>query len=258
MSSNTNGRETMLRIAGVRKSYGQKVALKNLDLELYAGEVFAFLGHNGAGKTTTLKLTVGLLQPDAGSISVCGYSMRNDAIAGKSHVAYVPDQPHLYDKLTGREFLEFTLEMYRIPATVGRSRLAMWSERLEMNSFLDQLNETYSHGMKQRVALAAALIHEPDLLVVDEPLVGLDPRTIRVARNIFREFADSGRTVFMSTHTLDIAEQVADRIGIIQEGVLTALGTLTELRDAAAHNGRLEDVFMRLTGGAISPEAEVA
>lgn len=250
--------EPVLHIAGVQKSYGQKVAVQDLDLVLPHGEVFAFLGHNGAGKTTTLKMTVGLLQPDKGSISVCGHSMRNDAIAGKSRVAYVPDQPFLYDKLTGREFLDFTLEMYRVPRREGLERLAKWTERLEMDGFLDRLTETYSHGMKQRVALAAALIHEPTLLVVDEPLVGLDPRTIRVARTIFREFADSGRTVFMSTHTLDIAEQVADRIGIIQEGVLIALGTLAELRGAASHNGRLEDVFLRLTDEDNEPEAEVA
>ncbi len=235
------------QLESVTKSYGDKVAVRDLSLTLYAGEVFAFLGPNGAGKTTTLKATTGLLRPDRGTITVCGYAMASQARQAKQHIAYVPDQPFIYDKLTGREFLAFTREMYGVPAETADRRLAELAHKLDMNGFLDQLCETYSHGMKQKVALAAALIHEPRLLVVDEPMVGLDPRTARITKDIFRALADAGATVFMSTHTLDVAEQLADRIGIIHHGRLIALGTLGELREQTCMDGRLEDVFLRLT-----------
>jgi ABC-2 type transport system ATP-binding protein len=231
----------------VFKSYGEKPAVIDLSLEVYAGEVFAFLGPNGAGKTTTLKLTSGVLRPDSGRVLVCGEDMVHRSQHAKRRIAYVPDQPFLYDKLTGREFIQFARDVYRVPVADGERRLRELVERLDMSAFLDQLTESYSHGMKQKVALAAALIHTPRVLVVDEPSVGLDPRTVRVVKTIFRELAAGGGTVFMSTHTLDIAEAVADRIGIINGGRLIALGTLDELRATAAANGRLEDVFLRLT-----------
>jgi ABC-2 type transport system ATP-binding protein len=159
----------------------------------------------------------------------------------------VPDQPFIYDKLTGREFIDFTREMYGVDVDVARERLSWLQQRLVMDGFLGQLSETYSHGMKQKVALAAAMIHAPRVLIVDEPMVGLDPRTIRVIKTMLREIADNGGTVFMSTHTLDVAEEVADRIGIIHRGRLVALGTLSELREQVALDGRLEDVFLHLT-----------
>jgi ABC-2 type transport system ATP-binding protein len=239
--------EVTVRIESVWKSYGSQPAVIDLSLDLYAGEVFAFLGPNGAGKTTTLKLTTGLLRPDRGSVAVCGHSLTRAARQAKQSLAYVPDQPFLYDKLTGREFIEFARQMYGVPAAAAEQRLAWLKERLVMDGFLGQLTETYSHGMKQKLALAAALIHEPRVLIVDEPMVGLDPRTVRVIKTILREMAERGGTVFMSTHTLDIAEQVADRIAIIHRGRLVALGPLAELRDAARLDGRLEDVFLRLT-----------
>ena len=231
----------------VSKSYGGKPAVIDLSLDVRAGEVFAFLGPNGAGKTTTLKMATGLLRPDVGQVEVCGHSLVRSARQAKQHIAYVPDQPFIYDKLTGREFIEFTREMYGVPAAVASARLTWLEERLVMDGFLNQLSETYSHGMKQKVALAAALIHAPRVLIVDEPMVGLDPRTIRVIKTILREMVAAGGSVFMSTHTLDIAEQVADRIGIINRGRLIALGTLAELRKTAALDGRLEDVFLHLT-----------
>ncbi|MBL8881081.1 MAG: ABC transporter ATP-binding protein [Phycisphaerales bacterium] len=249
-NGSTNGRshnESIVRLEGVSKSFGAKPAVRDLSVTLYAGEVFAFLGPNGAGKTTTLKMTCGLLRPDGGNINLCGRSMVLDAAGAKSEIAYVPDQPFLYDKLTGREFIRFTQEMYGVPRTDADDRLRALTQRLDMDGFLDQLTEHYSHGMKQKVALAAALIHAPRVLVVDEPMVGLDPRTIRVTKTIFREIADAGGTVFMSTHVLDVAEVVADRIGIIHEGRLVALGSLAELRRDGAHSGRLEDIFLRLT-----------
>jgi ABC-2 type transport system ATP-binding protein len=239
--------EPAVRLENVTKSFGQQVAVRDLSLALRAGEIFAFLGPNGAGKTTTLKVTTGLLRPDRGSVHVCGLSMHRQAQAAKQQVAYVPDLPFVYEKLTGREFLRFTREMYGVPEEVGEQRLSAFGVRLGMDGFLDQLCETYSHGMKQKVALAAALIHGPRVLVVDEPMVGLDPRTARVIKDIFRELAGAGSTVFMSTHTLDVAEDLADRIGIIHRGRLVALGTLAELRDQARLDGRLEDVFLRLT-----------
>ena len=236
-----------MRLAGVSKSYGEKMAVNDLSLELQAGEVFAFLGPNGAGKTTTLKLTTGLLRPDTGTVWVCGEDMSLKGRRAKQQIAYVPEQPFLYDKLTGREFIQFVRDVYGVPAEVGDRRLHELTARLDMESFLDQLAESYSHGMKQKVALAAALIHAPRLLIVDEPIVGLDPRAIRVIKAIFRELAGAGRTVFMCTHTLDVAEAAADRIGIINDGRLIALGTLDELRAKALAGGRLEDVFLRLT-----------
>lgn len=239
--------EIAVRLAGVAKSYGNKAAVIDLSLDLYAGEIFAFLGPNGAGKTTTMKMTTGLLRSDQGRIWVCGDELTVHGRRAKEKIAYVPDQPFLYDKLTGREFIHFARDVYGVPVAVGRRRLEQLEERLDMAGFLDQLTESYSHGMKQKVALAAALIHDPKLLIVDEPIVGLDPRTIHVIKNIFREIALLGGTVFMSTHTLDVAEAVADRIGIINHGRLIALGTLAELRARAASTGRLEEVFFRFT-----------
>jgi ABC-2 type transport system ATP-binding protein len=242
-----NGRVETVRLEHVSKRFGRKVAVHDLSLTLYAGEVFAFLGPNGAGKTTTLKLTTGLLRSDTGSVNVSGHDLVRDARRAKEQIAYVPDQPFLYDKLTGREFIRFTREMYGVPAAVAEERVQRLADRLDMHGFLDQLAEHYSHGMKQKVVMAAALVHAPRVLIVDEPMVGLDPRTIRMMKTMFRELADAGGTVFMSIHVLDVAEAVADRIGIIHEGRLIALGTLQELRQSAARHERLEDIFLRLT-----------
>jgi len=238
-----------IELEHVSKRFGTTQAVDDLSLSLRPGEVFAFLGPNGAGKTTTLRITTGLLRPDTGSVRVCGRCLRAESRLAKQEIAYVPDQPFLYDKLTGREFIAFTRQMYDVPKELLERRLSELARRLDMNEFLDQLTEHYSHGMKQKLALAAALIHGPRVLIVDEPIVGLDPRTIRVIKTIFRELAAAGGTVFMSTHTLDIAEQVADRIAIINQGRLIALGTLDELQRRATQHGRLEDIFLQLTDG---------
>lgn len=243
-------REATIVLDDVSKRFGDKEAVRGLSLSLYAGEIFAFLGPNGAGKTTTMKMTIGLLRPDHGRVTVCGQDLRRNGRIAKQQLAYVPDLPFVYDKLTGREFVRFTYEMYGVPHDEAAARLAELNRRLALNGFLDSLCETYSHGMKQRVALAAALIHNPRVLVVDEPMVGLDPRTARVMKDIFLERARAGGTVFMSTHTLDVAEQVADRIGILHRGQLIALGTLRELQAKSAMDGRLEDIFLRLTAEA--------
>ena len=236
-----------IELQSVRKSYGSKVAVRDLSLSIPPGELFAFLGPNGAGKTTTIKMICGLLRPQAGVISVCGYEMGINGLAAKAQLAYVPDQPFLYDKLTGREFLLFVAEMYRVPPGVRDRAVDVLTERLGMGEFLDQMTESYSHGMKQKVVLSAALLHDPEVLVIDEPMVGLDPRTVRVVKDLFRERTGCGKSVFMSTHTLGIAEAVADRIGIIHEGRLIALGALDELRKQAHSEHSLEDIFLQLT-----------
>ncbi len=237
-----------ITLASVRKSYGEHVAVRNLSLEIRRGELFAFLGPNGAGKTTTIKMIVGLLQPDAGIVEVCGHRIGANGIAAKAELAYVPDQPFIYEKLTGREFLYFVAEMYGMNNTRRDTILKRLVRALDIGEFIDQLTESYSHGMKQRVVLTAALLHEPSVLVIDEPMVGLDPRTVRAAKDIFLELTRGGGTVFMSTHTLDIVEAVADRIGIIHRGELVAVGTLEELKSRAQRQHSLEEVFLQLTG----------
>ena len=250
-----------IALSEVTKSYGRKVAVRELTLSIPRGELFAFLGPNGAGKTTTIKMIVSLLRPNSGTVDVCGHRVSagdlparaggngsvSGATAAKAQLAYVPDQPFLYEKLTGREFLHFVAEMYDLSGERRDRLMAAMIQRLDIGEFLDQLTESYSHGMKQRVVLAAALLHEPTVLVVDEPMVGLDPRTIRTVKDLFHEHTRAGGTVFMSTHTLDIAEAVADRIGIIHEGRLIAIGTLEELRAQAERQHSLEEIFLGLT-----------
>jgi len=231
----------------VTKCYGRLRAVDGISLRVEAGEVFAFLGPNGAGKTTTIKMLTGLLMPDEGRIAVCGHAMTLSSQAAKAQLAYVPDQPYLYEKLSAREFLEFVGQMYGMDRTTIETRCRFFMTRLQVTSFADQLAESYSHGMKQRVVLAAALMHDPQVLVVDEPMIGLDPRTVRTVKELFRERADAGKTVFMSTHTLDVAEAIADRIAIIHQGRIVACGTLDELRARARREHRLEDIFLELT-----------
>lgn len=239
--------ESAIEITAVTKRFGRKVAVDNLGLTIPRGELFAFLGPNGAGKTTTIKMICGLLRPHEGEVRVCGHPMGSDGLVAKSLLAYVPDQPFLYDKLTAREFLCFVAEMYGLSRAERDNRMAELSAQLVLGSFIDQMTESFSHGMKQRLVLAAALLHDPEILVVDEPMVGLDPRTVRTVKDLFVRRAREGRTVFMSTHTLEVAEAVADRIGIIDHGRLLAVGTIEELKQRAVGSATLEDVFLRLT-----------
>jgi ABC-2 type transport system ATP-binding protein len=243
----TGGPCMSICISNVTKCYGRKRAVDNVSLDVRPGELFAFLGPNGAGKTTTIKMMSGLLSPDAGAIEICGCPMSTDALVAKAHLAYVPDQPFLYEKLSAREFLRFVAQMYSIPPDLAEQRARALMARLGIDVFADQLAEGYSHGMKQKVVLAAALLHDPAVLIVDEPMVGLDPAGMRTVKDLFQERARDGKTVFMSTHTLDIAESIADRIGIINQGQIVACGTMSELRARAAREHRLEDIFLDVT-----------
>ena len=237
----------MIDIENVVKRFGRKTAVDDLSLKIPAGELFAFLGPNGAGKTTTIKVTVGLLRADEGMVRICGHDILAEAMEAKANVSYIPDQPYLYDKLTGREFLEFVGRMYHMEESPRREKIEELVHVLSMGDFLDDLAEQYSHGMKQRVVIAAALLHDPRVIIVDEPMVGLDPKTARIVKDILRSLSRNGTAIFMSTHSLGVAEELADRIGVIHHGRLVGLGTLTELRAASGGAHGLEEMFLRLT-----------
>ena len=237
----------MICIENVRKEYGTKVAVEGLSLTINGGELFAFLGPNGAGKTTTIKMVCGLLRPSAGRITVCGHDVATDPIAAKAVMAYVPDQPFLYDKLSGMEFLNFIGDMYAVPRDERVKEIDRMIEIFDMKGWCRELTETYSHGMKQRVVLAATLLHHPKVIVLDEPLVGLDPHTARLVRDILKEEAKRGTTIFMSTHVIPIAEDTADRIAILVNGRIAALGPMSELRRQSKVDGRLEEIFFKIT-----------
>jgi ABC-2 type transport system ATP-binding protein len=243
----------LIKFVDVVRKYGTKTAVNELTMEIGAGEVFAFLGPNGAGKTTTIKMMVGLLLPTKGSVQLAGHDVEANARQAKSHLGFVPDQPELYDKLSGREFLQFVGNMHGMSHSDVAAAITENSALFELDDFLDQLTENYSHGMKQRVAFAAALIHDPDVLILDEPLVGLDPRSMRLVKDMLRNRVARGKSVFLSTHTLAVAEEISDRIGVIDHGKLIFLGTVAELRARLAlGDSSLEDLFLTLTSGSIS------
>ncbi len=237
----------MISIVEASKSYGNKRAVSDLNIELKAGELFAFLGPNGAGKTTTIKMIAGLLKPDKGRITIRGCDVQKSYVEAKSLISYVPDQPYVYDKLSGRELLYFIGRMYGLDKTAVREKTADLSKIFELTDFIDDLCESYSHGMKQRLVISAALIHDPAVILIDEPMVGLDPKSADLVKKILKQKTASGSTVFLSTHTLSVAEEIADRIGIINKSRLISLGTLDELRASAQTNGRLEEAFLRIT-----------
>lgn len=241
----------MIRFTSVTRRYGGMVAVDRLDLHIPAGEVFAFLGPNGAGKTTSIKMMVGLLRPSSGIVQIGGFDVVEEPRAAKSRLGYVPDQPELYDKLSGREFLQFVAEMHGLPPATARDQIERQLAFFEMASFCDCLMEGYSHGMKQRVAFAAALLHDPAVVILDEPMVGLDPRSMRLVKDLLQRQAKAGATVFMSTHTLAMAEEIADRIGVIHQGRLLFLGTVRELQQRLALGDlSLEELYLALTEAA--------
>jgi ABC-2 type transport system ATP-binding protein len=237
----------MIELHEVSKRYGTTLAVDRLSLSLAPGELFAFLGPNGAGKTTTIKMITGLLFPTSGTVRVGGHDMQREGDRARQLISYVPDQPYLYEKLTGREFLQFIADMYGMPRDDGRRRLDEVIGLFELTDFVDDLTERYSHGMRQRTVFAAALLHRPKVLIVDEPTVGLDPRSVRLLKDLLRAEARGGTTVFLSTHSLDIAQELAHRIGIVEHGRLIGCGSLDALRHKAELHGTLEDVFLKLT-----------
>ena len=240
----------MIELVNLTKRYAETLAVDDVSLSVPAGEVFGFLGPNGAGKTTTIRMMMGLLQPTCGAVILGGHDLAREPIAAKQLCGFVPDRPHIYEKLTGAEFLAFVAGLYAVPSAVAATRSDDLLEMFDLTQWATELVESYSHGMKQRLVLAAALIHAPRLLIVDEPMVGLDPRGARLLKRTLRQLAQGGATVFMSTHSLEVAEETCDRIGIINQGRLIALGTVEELRrQAGSHsNARLEAIFLTLTG----------
>jgi len=241
----------MILLEHVSKRFGDALAVADLSLAIQPGEIFACLGPNAAGKTTTIRMLVGLLRPTAGRIAIGGHDLAAQPQEAKRLLAYIPDQPFLYEQLTGREFLEFVGQLYGINGADQGRRIEAWLATFGLDSAQEMLIESYSHGMRQRLSYCAAFLHEPRVLVLDEPMVGLDPKAARLVKEALRQQAtQDGLTVFLSTHVLSVAEEVADRIGIIDHGHLVALGTLPELRSRAGSTGQLEEVFLRLTGGA--------
>jgi ABC-2 type transport system ATP-binding protein len=249
--------ENLIETRDLMKRYGDKVAVNHVSFDVHAGEVFGFLGPNGAGKTTTLKMIVGLLQPTSGMVKVAGYDVQTQSRLAKASCGYVPDTPNLYAKLTGRELLRFVADLYDLDHKQAVRRADELLRMFELISAADDTVDSYSHGMQQKTSLAAALMHDPRVLVLDEPTVGLDPKSARLIKDILRQLADRGAAVMLSTHILEIAERMCDRIGIINKGELIAVGTMDELRmlDKTGQTS-LEDIFLSLTGGA--EETEIA
>lgn len=238
----------MIEFDQVCRSYGEKVAVDHLNLQVHAGELYSLLGHNGAGKTTTIKLLVGLLQPASGTVRVGGYNTATQSRMATSLIGYVPDQPYLYDKLSGREFLQFVAQMHGMDAAHTDRAIQREVGRFELAEFVDELTECYSHGMKQRTVFAAALLNAPRLLVLDEPMVGLDPHSIRIVKDLLRAEVSAGMCIFMSTHTLSAAEEVSDRVGIMSQGRLKFDGTLEKLRESFGEQSRsLESMYLAMT-----------
>jgi ABC-2 type transport system ATP-binding protein len=247
----------LIQTQHLMKSYGDKVAVNDVSFEVHGGEVFGFLGPNGAGKTTTIKMIAGLLQPTSGRVTVAGYDVNTQPLQAKAASGYVPDTPNLYAKLTGRELLRFVGDLYDLDRSQVERRTDELLRMFDLIAAGDDTTDSYSHGMQQKTALAAALMHDPKVLVLDEPTVGLDPKSARLIKDILRQMAERGAAVFLSTHILEIAERMCDRIGIINHGQLIAVGTMDELRALGQVGGAsLEDIFLSLTGGA--EEAEIA
>jgi ABC-2 type transport system ATP-binding protein len=239
----------MIELTGLTKRYGSFTAVDALDLHVPKGELFGFLGPNGAGKTTTLRMIAGILRPTSGSVRISGLDVTADPIAAKRILGFIPDRPFIYEKLTGIEFLRFVAGLYSQDGEVIERRSRELLALFDLEEWRDELVESYSHGMRQKLIISSALVHKPDVIVVDEPMVGLDPKAARILKDLFREYVRRGHTIMMSTHTLEVAETMCDRIAIIQTGRIRALGTMDDLRAASAQGDEgLEDIFLRLTG----------
>ncbi|MBC8433459.1 MAG: ABC transporter ATP-binding protein [Desulfobacterales bacterium] len=238
----------MIELTGLSKRYTDLVAVNDLNIIVPEGEIFGFIGPNGAGKTTTINMMGGIITPTSGSVTICGIRMEEHPEKAKRKIGFIPDRPYLYEKLTAMEFLEFTSDLYGVNENDFLARSQEQLEMFSLSEWSNELIESYSHGMKQRLVMAAALLHEPEVIIVDEPMVGLDPVAIKMVKELFKHLAAEGVTIFMSTHTLKVAEDICDRIGVIHKGSLVANGTPEDLRRLTdAGEADLEQVFMRLT-----------
>jgi len=239
----------MIELIGLTKRYGSFTAVNGVDLTVPRGELFGFLGPNGAGKTTTLRMIAGILRPTSGTVRIAGIDVATDPVGAKSVLGFIPDRPFIYEKLTGSEFLRFVAGLFGQDGASVEHRSRELLAVFDLEDWRDELVESYSHGMRQKLIIASAFVHRPDVIVVDEPMVGLDPRAARTLKDLFREYTHRGHTIMMSTHTLEVAETMCDRIAIMHSGRIRACGTMDELRaDAVAGAEGLEDIFLRLTG----------
>jgi ABC-2 type transport system ATP-binding protein len=240
----------VIQLKNLTKNYGDFTALRDLNLTVPRGTLYGLLGPNGAGKTTALRIIAGILQPTSGSVVIGGFDVQKDPERAKSQLGFIPDRPFIYEKLTGAEFLRFVAGLFgQNGAEIDRridDLLSLW----ELTAWRDELLEAYSHGMRQKLIISSALIHRPEVIVVDEPLVGLDPKAARLLKDVFRGFVGRGGTILMSTHTLEVAEVLCDRIAIIQDGGIRAEGTMDDLRgEVQSGDADLEEIFFKLTGG---------
>ena len=239
----------MLQLNGIVKRYGDFAAVNGLDLRVPRGEIFGFLGPNGAGKTTTIRMVAGVLEPTEGSIMIGGYDLATNPMEAKSRIGYIPDRPFLYEKLSGGEFLRFVSGLWGKEELASEDRADGLLEIFNLLEWKHELIESYSHGMRQKLLITSALIHQPELIVVDEPMVGLDPRSARILKDLFRVYVERGGTVFLSSHTLEVVEAVCDRIAIIRDGAVIAKGTMDDLRRQVDSGGAdLEEIFLKVTG----------
>ena len=234
----------MLRIENLTKTYGEKRAVDNLSLHIAPGEIYGFIGHNGAGKTTTLKAVVGILQFDKGEVFIKGESIRKNPLACKQKIAYIPDNPDLYEFMTGIKFLNFIADIFGVPEEKRQERIRKYADLFEMTENLAQPIASYSHGMKQKLAIISAWIHEPKLIIMDEPFVGLDPKAAHILKQMMREICDEGGAIFFSTHVLEVAEKLCDKVAIIRNGQLIQSGTMQDVKG----DDSLEEVFLELEG----------
>lgn len=237
----------MIKLINLTKDFKTTLAVNRLNLEVAAGEIYGFIGPNGAGKTTTIRMMGGIIEPTDGKILIGGIDVSRNPVGAKKIIGFVPDRPFLYEKLTGMEFLKFIADLYRVDLRVFSRRAPELLEQFALRQWKDEIVEAYSHGMKQRLIIAAALLHDPRVMVIDEPMVGLDPEAVRMVRDILKGLAQQNVTIFVSTHTLSLAEDLCDRIGVIHKGTLLAQGTVAELNLAAkTGEARLEEVFLTL------------
>ncbi|WP_425539138.1 ABC transporter ATP-binding protein [Microaceticoccus formicicus] len=237
----------MIEISDLTKRFGSKIAVNKISFNVRSGEIFGFLGPNGAGKTTTIKMIVGLMSPNEGEIEVAGVNVISDPLESKRKFSYVPDNPDIYDNMTGLQYLNFLSDIYNLSKDERKERIKRYSDEFEMTGNLNDYISGYSHGMKQKICLIGALIHEPEVFILDEPMVGLDPKSAFRLKELMRDRCNNGKSVFFSTHVMEVAEKICDRLAIIKEGKIIAMGTLDEIKEQAKDEGSLEQIFLELT-----------